>query len=147
MNRVENKVFEFFDCNMMDKYFVKGNSIQLHQLNDIKVFSEFVYANTAIKKFVETHKCTSIALFGWIDQAILEVDYAEPFSSKTYEECLIRLDIYSPDQGGDMVFLIAESNWSSFIAVEFSSDRGDCDVSVYNRLSSNKNASRDASHP
>lgn len=134
MNGVADKVFSFFNRNRMDEFYMQGPLLRTFSIAKTKPLSELVRNSRAVEQFFETCcEAKELALFGWVDQAFLEVDFAGKLSNTSYETCLNRLDLYRPDQNGDMVLAIAESEWTCFLALEFSFDVNRCEVSVYRR--------------
>jgi len=74
-----------------------------------------------------------IALFGWIDQAVLEIATTLEGSFEDIIKISETIDSYRPDQAGDMALAIAKPDWSQFIGVEFNFEAHTCSVAKFTR--------------
>jgi len=134
MNRITTLVEQNFGGCDISSHYRQIAVIDERPLHEAVPLSRYVLGSRDIEGLIKLLGFElDFAVFGWIDQAILEVSATASGGVEVLERLAPTLDTYGPDQNGDLMLVIASRDWIKLIAVEASFETGRVTLVTYEK--------------
>jgi hypothetical protein len=89
---------------------------------------------SSVEQLFKEYSTLEMVITGWVDQAVLEFHSVLQGDQGSLAKVLDELDVYRPDQNGDICFYLADLDYNQVLATTFSFEDETLSAAAFQRL-------------